>query len=102
MAFHQLSIEELIFIAWEGHRGETRLGKPQSRDHCLICRKQYDLVIDLLWLRWQHDAFEPFGSFINELINTSKYDDIMLHTSTETMSQLKIYFNKEPFWLIKL
>ena len=102
MELQQLSIEELIFMTWEGHRGETRLGKPQSRDHCLGCRKHYDFIIDHLWLRWDHEAFEPFGVFINELINTSKYDLMMNHTSTGTMSALKIYFDKRPFWLIKL
>ena len=93
MELQHLSIEELIFVVWEGHRGETRLGKPEPKDHCLLCRKQYEYFIDHLWLRWNHDQYEPFGSFINELINTSKFDFMMKHTSTATMDSLKIYFN---------
>ena len=101
MDLQQLSIEELIFMTWEGHRGETRLGKPQSKDHCLQCCEHYESVIDHLWSRWDHGVFESFGVFIYELTKTSKYDFMMNHTSTGTMSALKIYFDKQPFWLIK-
>ena len=63
--FPHLSIEELIFIVWEAYRGEERWGKPQSVNHCFSCRKEIEWAVDLLWLRWNHDSYEPFGSFIN-------------------------------------
>ena len=102
MAFHLLSIEELIFIAWEEHRGEERLGMPQSREHCSICRKQIDTVVDLLRLRWRADSYKPFDSFMKELLNTDKYDYMMRHTSTETMHTLEIYYRNDPFWIDQL
>ena len=84
-------VYELVWIVWDRYRGGKRWGDPELVDHCPVCSHIKEWAIDLLWEKWRHDSFIPFGIFVNSLINTDKYDFHMGKVSSEKMKALTFF-----------
>ena len=72
-------------------RGGEAWGKPPLKDHCCVCKYVTEWAMDLLWKKWEHDSFVPFGVFVNNLINTDMYDFHMGKVSTGQMPVLRFF-----------
>ena len=80
-------VEELVWIVWDRYRGR----KPPLKDHCCVCKYVTEWAMDLLWEKWEHGSFIPFGVLVNNLINTDMYDFHMGKVSTGQMPVLKFF-----------
>ena len=84
-------VHGLVWIVWDRYRGGKRWGDPPLVDHCCVCKYITEWVIDLLWEKWEHVCFLPFGIFVNNLINTDIYDYHLGKVSTEKMKELRFF-----------
>ena len=84
-------VEELVWIVWDRYRGGKRWGDPPLKDHCCVCKYVTEWAVDLLWEKWEHGSFVPFGVFVNNLINTDMCDFHMGKVSTAQMPVLKYF-----------
>ena len=84
-------VEDLVWIVWERYRGGKRWGDPPLKDHCCVCKYVTEWAVDLLWEKWEHGSFIPFGVFVNNLINTDMYDFHMGKVSTGQLPVLRFF-----------
>ena len=91
MDLPHLPLYELVWIVWDRYRGGRRWGDPELVDHCPVCAHISECAIDLLWQKWNHRSFIPFGIFVHNLINTDMYDFHMGKVSTEKMKTLVFF-----------
>ena len=80
-----------MWIVWDRYRGGKRWGDPPLKDHCCVCKYVTEWAVDLLWEKWEHGSFVPFGVFVNNLINTDMCDFHMGKVSTAQMPVLKYF-----------
>ena len=91
MDLPHLPLYELVWIVWDRYRGGKRWGDPELVDHCPVCFHISEWAIDLLWQKWNHGSFIPFGIFVHNLINIDMYNFHMGKVSTEKMKTLGFF-----------
>ena len=84
-------VHELVWIVWDRYRRGEKWGDPSLKDHCCVCKYVTEWAMDLLWKKWEHGSFIPFGVFVNNLINTDMYDFHMGKVSTGQMPALRYF-----------
>ena len=85
--FPHLPLHELVWIAWDHHRGEA-----EHNAICVVCSNVGEWCLDLIWSKWNHEKFIKYNEFIYLLIFTNIFDKWMETTPSYHLEQMNIFF----------